>query len=380
MAAPRVVVVFRTESAWSRGILRGFMAEAHERGWTLLYGNFPADLRAMACASQPVAAVVTDNFDAPEFAELAGAPFVSVTVDRTAQNIASVCLDEVAIAKLAFEHLQATGLRHFTTFRYDESTFATTRDEAFVAAARAAGLSVSRGWGFGPDHADRRENPAEMMAWLRGLPKPCGIFTCTDGWARSVARYAQLAGLRIPDDLALIGADNDELECELMSPPLSTVLIPWGEVGRCAAKLVQSALSGKSIAGERVVVTPVTVIARRSSELLAVDDALVASAVAWIRANAGRRLTVPTVARAVASGRHRLERAFRRVLGRTIQAEIRRARVESAKRLLEASRLTLAEVARLTGFKTASLLTVAFQRELGMTPGAYRRRVQPELT
>lgn len=380
MVAPRVVVVLRTESAWSRGILSGFMSAAHERGWTLLYCNVPSDLRPMADALQPIAAVVTDNFDAPVFGELAAAPFVSVTVDRSAQGIASVCLDEASIAKLALEHLQATGIRDVSVFRYDESIFAKARDEAFVRAAQAAGLRVARGWGFGPEHSDRQENPSEMVAWLRGLPKPCGIFTCTDGWARSVSRYAHLAGLRIPDDIALIGADNDELECELMSPPLSTVLIPWREVGRSAAKLVHSALSGKSIAGERVVVAPLTVIARRSSELLAVDDALVASAVAWIRANAGRSLTVPTVARAVASGRHRLERAFRRVLGRTIQAEIRRARVESAKRLLEASRLTLAEVARMTGFKSASLLTVAFQRELGMTPGAYRRRVQPELT
>jgi LacI family transcriptional regulator len=204
------------------------------------------------------------------------------------------------------------------------------------------------------------------------------IFTCTDGWARSPARYAHLAGLRIPDDIALIGADNDELECELITPPLSTVLIPWREVGRSAAKLVQMAVSGKSIVGERIVVSPLTVIARRSSELLAVDDALVGDAVAWIRANTGQRLTVPMVARAVASGRHRLERAFRRVLGRTIQEDIRRARVESAKRVLAASHLSLAEVARLTGFKTASLLTAAFQRELNMTPGTYRRRIQSE--
>jgi transcriptional regulator GlxA family with amidase domain len=89
---------------------------------------------------------------------------------------------------------------------------------------------------------------------------------------------------------------------------------------------------------------------------------------------------VPFVARAVASGRHRLERAFRRVLGRTIQEEIRRVRVEAAKRLLEASRSSLAAIAKKTGFKTASLLTAAFRRELGMTPGVYRRMVKPELT
>ncbi len=379
MDAPRVLVILGTGALWSRGILVGFMAAAHERGWTLLHYDNPSYLHWLAGALAPIAAVVASDFDAPEFKSLPHTPFICVTADKTDDEIASVCLDEAAIGKLAYEHLRNTGVRNVSTFRYDESRFAIAREHAFIEAARAAGTRVAQGWGFGEGRRDRYENPTEMVAWLRGLPKPCGIFTCTDGWARAVARYTQLAGLRIPEDIALVGADNDVIECELMSPPLSSVLIPWREVGRSAAKLVHAALSGKASATERIVVAPVTVIARRSSELLAVDDALVARAVEWIRAHAGQRLTVPTVARAVASGRHRLERAFRRVLGRTIQAEIRRARVDAAKRLLEASRSTLSEVAKLAGFKTASLLTAAFQRELGMTPGAYRRRVRSEV-
>lgn len=355
------------------------MSVAHERGWTLLHYSVAAELEGLTSALSPVAAVVAPDFDAPEFAALAPAKFVCVTVDRTADDISSVCLDEAAIGRLAYEHLRSMGVRNVSTFRYDESAFAVARERAFVEAAVQGGTRVAAGWGA-EGQRDRRENPSAMVAWLLALPKPCGIFTCTDGWARTVVRYAQIAGLRVPEDLALIGADNDALECALMSPPLSSVLIPWREIGRNAAKLVQRALSGKAVAVERVVTTPLTVVVRRSSEVLAVDDQTVARAIAWIRDNSARRITVPGVARAAGSGRHRLERAFRRLLGRTIQAEIRRARVEAAKRLLEASRSSLAEIAKTTGFKTASLLTVAFQRELGMTPGAYRRLVQPELT
>lgn len=376
MAAPRVLIVLHTNSAWARGILSSFAAAAHERGWTLLFYNNASDLSLFASALQPVAAVVATEFDAPELADIDASTFVSVTVDRTAAGIASVCLDEAAIGKLAYEHLHATGLRTVTTFRYDESTFAIAREQAFLDAARARGTEVARGWGMGENQQDRSENPVAMVAWLTALPKPCGIFTGTDGWGRTVARYAQLAGLRVPEDVALVGADNDELECELMSPPLSSVLIPWQEVGRNAAKLVHAALSGKPSAPERILVAPLNVVARRSTELLAVDDALVLRAVEWIRGNAADRVTVPMVARAVASGRHRLERAFRRVLGRTIQEELRRVRVESARRLLDESRSSLAVVAKLSGFKTASLLTAAFRRETGMTPGVYRRRAQ----
>src|SRR5262249_38078791 len=150
--------------------------------------------------------------------------------------------------------------------RFDESAFAVARERAFVAGARAAGADVPVGWGSGDRVArERDENPAAMLTWVRGLPKPCGIFTCTDGWGRTVARYARAAGLRVPEDLALVGVDNDVLECELIRPPLSSVIVPWQEVGRSAAKLVQASLSGASIAGKRVVVSPIAVMTRRSS-------------------------------------------------------------------------------------------------------------------
>jgi DNA-binding LacI/PurR family transcriptional regulator len=174
------MVVLDTEAAWSRGILRGFMASAHERGWTLLHYNSSVDLRFVTKELVPQAAVVGPALDAAAFRQLAPAALVSVTVDRTAQGIGSVCLDEAAIADLAYQHLHATGLRNVTTFRYDESPFAIARERAFVEAANAGGTSVALGWGSGDvPPAARHENPAAMVSWLRALPKPCGVFTCT---------------------------------------------------------------------------------------------------------------------------------------------------------------------------------------------------------
>lgn len=378
MSPKRVLVVLGTDAAWSRGVLRGFMEAAQERDWSLLHYHPSADLNWLIDEWAPAAAVIGPEIGAQASARLAASgSLVSVTVDRSAEKLASVCLDEPGIAALAAKHLLATGLRHVTTFRFDESEFAVARERAFAQAVRAAGAEVCAGWG-GEDYtrSQRGERPAAMVAWLRALPKPCGIFTCTDGWGRVVTRYAREAGLRVPEDLALVGADNDVLECELTSPPLSSVIIPWREVGRSAAALVRAALAKQSIERKRVVIAPIAVAARRSSDVLAVDDACVAKAVAWIRAHADRRLTVTMVARAVGGGRQRLERRFRRALDRTVQEEIRRAHVEAARHWLATTRVDLAEVAKRSGFTSASLLNVAFQRELGMPPGAYRRRVQ----
>jgi LacI family transcriptional regulator len=175
-----------------------------------------------------------------------------------------------------------------------------------------------------------------------------------------------------------VGADNDALECELISPPLSSVMIPWHEVGQAAEMLVSLALANQPIVGRRLVVSPTAIASRRSSDVLAVDDELVTTAVAWIREHADRRLTVTMVARGLGSGRQRLERRFRRVLDRTIQDEIRRAHCDAARHLLETTDMSITEVARRSGFTNASLFNVAFRREKGIPPGAYRRRVQAE--
>jgi len=373
-----VLVALDTNTAWSRGTLRGFMESAHERGWTVLHYDTDTDLTWLVHEWKPSAIVIGPEVDPSTTSALSVPHVVSVIADRCSVGVASVCLDEQAIASQAAEHLLATGLKTVSTYRADESGFALAREQAFIARARGAGVRVAPGW-RGESSRERRENPAALLTWLRELPKPCGIFTGTDYWGRAVARYARVAGLRMPEDVALVGVDNDSAECELMSPQLSSVSVPWIEVGKSAASLVHGALSGKSPAVPRVVVAPLAVVARRSSDVLAVDDELVSTAVAWIRANAERRLTVSMVVQAAHSGRQRLERAFRRVLGRTIQEEIRRSHVDIARRLLETTRAELPEIAQQSGFTNAALLNLAFQRELGMPPGAYRRRMQRAL-
>ena len=377
---PRVLVNLNMGTGWSRGVLRGFTAFAHERGWTLLHYPPPVDLGGLVKRFAPAAVVIGPDTNRVSLAQLPPLPLVSVALDLSSDGIASVCPDEGRAAALALEHLLATGLRQVSTFRLDGSAFGVARERAFVERAREAGARVAVGWGSEEGgRLWRGEDPEAMVAWLLGLPKPCGIFTCADHWARVVARYIRLVGLRVPEDLALVGVDNDVVECELLAPPLSSVMIAWQELGCSAAKLVERALAGESIEGELISSPPVEVIARRSSEVLAIDDALVARAVRWLREHVDQRLTVPMVARAVGGGRQRLERRFRRVLDRSVREEIRRARVEAAKALLRSTRVGLPEVARRSGFSNAALLSVAFKRELGMPPGVYRRRVHRAL-
>lgn len=377
MGSVGVLVVLNTAQAWSRGILQGLMQVAHRRGWDLLHYHPGADLKWLREEWSPAVAVVGPELDASQLAALAGIPLVSVNADRRDDGVASVYLDEAQIGHMAAEYFASRGYRHVSTFRFEDSPFSRTREQAFTKHARAAGMNVAAGWWRDSATPPRSiEHRPALVAWLAGLPKPCGVFTTTDTWGRVVARYARAAALRVPEDVALLGVDNDVLECELIQPPLSSVAIPWAELGEKAASLVQLALARKPIAGKHHSCAPLSVVTRRSSDAFGVHDPLVARAVTWIRAHSAERLSVPRVASALRSSRQRLERHFRASVGRSVSEEIRRTRVEAARLLLERTQDSLAVIAKQTGFSSAALLSVAFRREIGVPPGTYRRRLK----
>jgi LacI family transcriptional regulator len=377
VASPHVLLVLDTSAAWSRGILKGFASFAHEADWTLLHYRPNADLNWLCREWRPAAALLPPGYnrELPEVAK--SIPLVTVNSDRSSEGMASVILDEEQIADLAVAHLVEKGLRCLTSFRFTNDPFAVARERRFL--ERAASMNVQLAPGWWQDDADppsTAERPLALVSWLKKLPKPCGLFAVCDPWASFLVRYCKVANIRIPEEIALIGVDNDAIECELLSPPLSSVAIPWRTLGREAAQLIQQALSGRPIARTRIVISPLDVVPRRSTEVLAIEDPLVVGAVNWICANASQRIDVPTVVKAVSTSRQRLERRFHAVLGRTIMQEIRRARVSIAKQLLSTTRLDIPEVARQSGFTNQALMSVAFSRELGQPPSSYRRKLQ----
>lgn len=333
-----------------------------------------ADLEGLASQWPLNAAVLGPSVSEPW--PLADRRLVSVSVnsDRSSQGIASVCLDEARIAHLALAHLLARGCKSVTTFRFNSAPFAVLREKYFLEAAARAGVSIEKGWWASASAAAAtEEHPNAIRRWLSRLRKPCGVFSCCDVWGHMLARYARAANLRVPEDLALIGVDNDAIECEIVAPPLSSVVVPWTDVGEAAARLVVAGLQGKPIFDRRVVIGPMGVISRRSTDASAIQDEVVASAVSWIRQHASKRLTLPMISKAVGVPRQRLVPHFRRALGRTVMQEVRIAHVELAQRLLSTSDAPLPEIAKRSGFSNAGRLGIAFRRELGVSPGAYRR-------
>jgi LacI family transcriptional regulator len=181
----------------------------------------------------------------------------------------------------------------------------------------------------------------------------------------------------VPEDVALVGVDNDDMICETADPPLSSVSVPWERIGYYMAARLDRLMNGRPALRRLPIAGPGPLVVRRSSDVYAVEDEAVVRACCYIRDSISRPIGVEDAARAAAVSRRGLERRFRRTLGRSPLDEIRRVRLDLAKRLLRDTSLTLAAIATRSGFSSSSRFSAVFSIVAGQTPGRYRASFRP---
>jgi LacI family transcriptional regulator len=195
---------------------------------------------------------------------------------------------------------------------------------------------------------------------------------CYDIRGREVLDVCRQLGISVPDEVALIGVDNDELICDLAEPPLSSAIPDTRRAGYEAARLLDRLMAGESELPLAHLIPPLGIAVRGPTDVLASDDADVSEAVRFIRAHASEGINVEDVLRAVPLSRRVLESRFEKQLGRTPHEEITRVQIERVKELLAATDLPLAEVAHRAGYKHVEYMSVAFKRDTGLAPSRYR--------
>jgi LacI family transcriptional regulator len=213
-----------------------------------------------------------------------------------------------------------------------------------------------------------------LMDWLKSQPKLVGVLASNDVQGAQVSECCRQLKLLVPEQVAIVGVDNDDVLCELSRPSLSSVALPGERIGYEAAQLLDQWLSGNRPGRQLIVLPPAGVVVRQSSDLLAVPDPDVSAAVRFIQRNAHRVLRVEDVLRQVPIARRALERRFKKTLQHSISEEIRRVHLERSKQLLLDTDHSIAAVARLAGFHDGRQLSILFRRAVGMTPSAFRRQ------
>jgi LacI family transcriptional regulator len=296
-------------------------------------------------------------------------------------GLANVITDSTAIARLAAEHLLACGLRQFAYCGLAGLPWSEQRGEAFREIIQKAGFpthvypDAPRPPGS-PDApaAGSQDERRHLARWLLSLPRPVGLMAGNDDRGEQVIEACKIAGLRVPDEVAIVGADNDDLVCDLSDPPMSSVAINFERAGFEAAEALDRLMRGRRGPAPKIVVRATHVATRRSTDLLAVEDPGLAAALRFIRENARTPISVPEVARAAGLSRRVLEKRFQRSLRRSTLAEIRRVRTAELCHLLTGTHEPISQIAFTLGFAGPEHLARYFRRELRMTPLAYRRR------
>ncbi len=384
-----VAVVVDSSSPYDRAIAMGAAQFARERGDWRLYVEEEQPRRLPDFKDWPGEGIIAsfDDLDVARAVMASGLPVVAVGGGGggfdPASAIPYVDTDNARIGCLAAEHLLARALKHFGFYGLPPSpitVWSEARCNAFVGRIKAADRSCT------PLIAEYEATQwtllqAELGAWLASLPKPVGIMACDDVRARHVLEVCRGLGLRVPHEVAVIGVDDDEFVCELSAPPLSSVAQAARRVGYEAARLLdellarqqtQAAAVEPAATPTRLVVPPIGVVARRSTDTLAVGDPVIANVIRSIRERTTRGLTIAELVTESQLSRWQLEERFRRAVGRSIHDDMLHVRLEEARRLVITTDLPMKSITPRAGLSSVAYMTTLFRRHFGMPPAAMR--------
>jgi LacI family transcriptional regulator len=368
--------------SYSRGILRGVADFAKMHGqWDITFNQRIDPDFTRTFTQDQVRGVIIQVRRQEQIDKLiaSGVPAVNVSnVLPPGAALPAVFPDDVATGRMAAAYFLERGFKHFAYFGFPGHCYSQGRQEGFVQALREAGFTCAVFPRFGNPAQTPQAEQQERLAALKTLPQPLAAFCRNDTCAKETVHDAIKLGLLVPDQIAVLGVDNDEINCELSGVQLSSIRLNTEQIGYQAANLLAKLMAGQAPPTEPILIPPVEVITRRSTDVLALADTEVASAVRFIRDRGGREINVEDLLERTELSRRSLEMRFRKALGRSPYQEIRRVQIERAKLLLSRTDRPVGEIADACGFKEARQLSTAFHDRMGLTPRQYRRRARRE--
>lgn len=375
---PRIILLIETSRAYGRDLLYGIARYSKLHGPRTFYHE-SRDLQSA------IPKIRTWNADGiitrttPEYQELLSLniPIVFVLHYYDPQfpgNIPLLVAENFKVGEMAAEHLQDRGLRHYAFCGFDEFVWSKDRCEGFITYLAEYEYPVHKY--MNPEiyqHKNWDKEIRSIAEWIKTLPKPVGIMACNDDRGQHVIEACKLAGFKIPEDVSVIGVDNDTLVCDLCDPPLSSIALNVEQGGYEAAALLDRLIAGESMDGQRIVIEPTHIVSRFSTDTLSISDENVVKAIRFIRENARENIHVMDVVDATALSRRNLELRFRKTLDRSILQEIRRVRADLIVTLLMDTDLSIAEIAYSLHFSDVQHIARYFRNEKGVSLKQYRK-------
>jgi len=390
----KVALLVETSRGYGRGLLHGIMKYSRLHGpWQfhLTPGDFEQIVPRMKDWKGDGIIARVINQKTAHLLSKTGLPLVvldlpeavAATFQQKGMRFVEIVSDSEGATQMAVEHLLAKQFRHFAFVGYHGQVWSEKRERTFTQRMAKEGydvhlyrIPVRQGVALQWE----KEEPI-LVQWLKSLPKPLGLMACNDQRGREVLDACSLAAIAVPEEISVIGIDNDELLCELSFPPLSSVALNAVQGGYLAAaalhEMIQSEIIQKAtLTHRKIIVPPLHIVERRSTESVAIDDPEVAVALQSIHTRSPAELTINSVVESTCVSRRVLEIRFRKLLGSTILREIQKVRIERAKRLLLETDYPIERIAEIVGFATGSYFVQFFRSETGRTPAKFRKEVR----
>lgn len=374
-----IAILVETSLNSGRQIVRGVSRFARERNdWSIYYYSGP--LGAMAPEALDgwsgdgiIARIATQNIY--QSVRSRNVPVIDVIGNIPHSEFPVVKCDEQSVSGLVGEHFRERGYRNIAFFGLNQENWSLIRRKTLSEfcqnniGSKLSYLEVS--------HQQRESKVwaayiSNISEWLESLPKPVGIMVASDQFGPDILAACRLSGISVPDQISLVGVDNDLPFCEICQPQLSSVEPNHEQVGYEAARTLNSILQKKTVPEQVLEIQPRLLHVRQSSDATALDDITLVKALRFIRANACDPISVDEIARASGVSRSVLQRRFRTSLNETILEAILTVRTNRAKEMLATTSLPLPDVAERCGFRHQEYLGYVFKKRIGCTPGQYR--------
>ena len=384
---PRVALLIESSRTYGRGILRGIARYAHVHGpWSIysqereLQSGIPEWLKKWK--GDGIIARIEDRRMANALLRL-GYPVVDVLGNQRFQNIVGFDTDAKSVAQLAAEFFLRAGFRNIAFCGYRGIPFSDRREAAFTEQLAKDNIKVrvflSKAVWYPPSRIQAVEQSGlaaerAIAVWLRKQARPLALFACNDVRAQQVLNACREHGIKVPEEVAVMGVDDDDVLCSICEPPLTSIQPDTERLGYEAAEVLDAMMQGTRPKVHLVQVPPLKVVERASTDVVPISDPITVQAVRFIRDRVDHGISVKDVLAHVGRSRTDLEGRFRRWLKTSIRTEIIRRRMERVCSLLQQTDLSLNEIARGSGFATTAHFCRLFQRELGQTPSHYRHR------
>lgn len=380
---PRIALIVEASRAYGRELLAGVSLFARTQvDWSLLHQEMMLDSELPDWIEEAGVTGVIARVDSHTIEPLRrlGVPIVDVRCNRKFQGVPQVETDNRAVAQLAFDHLWERGFRKFAFSGFRFASYSMARRDHFRKLVHEAGceLSVYESGGSPSGTLTTQEQAGvfdlkQMAEWIDNLGRPTGLLVCNDIRGQQVLNACRSVDVAIPDDLGVIGVDDDDAICMMCDPSLSSVRPNAKRVGYRAAQVLHGMLLGIAPEQETEFVVPLSVTERQTTQVVAVEDKELARVCRFIRQAACDGINVADVVKFSSLSRRPLERRLRVELDMTPRELITQTQIERVKQLLRETSMTLEQISKRTGFSHKERLSAVFKRETGQTPGCYRQ-------